>query len=217
MTAALSSSSLSAESLSAEQDTADLVALVGSRLCHDLISPLGAIGNGVELMEMSGGTMSPELRLIAESVTAASARVKFFRIAFGQASPQQQVSASELRALCGDLSQSGRLSVEWQIDAAKPRSMVKLALLAVLCLETALPRGGHLTITEDQGVWRICATDVRTTCDHTLWDILDGASAGEIKPAQVQFLLLPSAARTFAQAVSWSIDETQAEICLSAV
>lgn len=210
-------SALSSSSLSAEQDTADLVALVGSRLCHDLISPLGAIGNGVELMEMSGETMSPELRLIAESVTAANARVKFFRIAFGQASPQQQVSASELRALCGDLSQSGRLNVEWQIDAPKPRTMVKLALLAVLCLETALPRGGHLKVTEDQGVWHICATDVRTICDRAIWDILDGASAGEIKPAQVQFLLLPSAARTSAQAVNWSIDETHAEIYIKAL
>ena len=57
----------------------ELAQMVGSRLCHDLISPLGAIGNGVELLEMSpdfpGISDSPELRLIAESVAAARARM----------------------------------------------------------------------------------------------------------------------------------------------
>ena len=67
----------------------DLVALVGSRLCHDLISPLGAIGNGVELLTMTATTLSPELQLITESVAAANARIKFFRLAFGRAGEQR--------------------------------------------------------------------------------------------------------------------------------
>ena len=64
-------------------DQTDLAALLGSRICHDLISPIGAIGNGVELLMMEGGTPSPELVLIAESVAAANARIRFFRLAFG--------------------------------------------------------------------------------------------------------------------------------------
>ena len=58
-------------------DQTDLSALLGSRICHDLISPIGAIGNGVELLMMEGGTPSPELVLIAESVAAANARIRF--------------------------------------------------------------------------------------------------------------------------------------------
>ena len=59
------------------QDKPDLAALIGSRICHDLISPIGAIGNGVELMMMDGTAKTPELALIAESVANANARIRY--------------------------------------------------------------------------------------------------------------------------------------------
>jgi histidine phosphotransferase ChpT len=73
-------------------DEVDLCALIGSRLCHDLVSPVGAIGNGVELLSMEGaGAPMPagaaELSLVRESVENAQARLRFFRIAFGDAAP----------------------------------------------------------------------------------------------------------------------------------
>ena len=66
----------------------DLAALIGSRICHDLISPIGAINNGLELVAMSGDVMSQEMELIAQSVENASARIRFFRVAFGSAGGQ---------------------------------------------------------------------------------------------------------------------------------
>jgi len=69
--------------------------LIGSRICHDLISPLGAIGNGVELLTMSGTSTAPEISLIAESVENANARIRFFRIAFGAASGLSQIGNAE--------------------------------------------------------------------------------------------------------------------------
>jgi histidine phosphotransferase ChpT len=63
----------------------DLTSLIGSRICHDLISPLGAIGNGVELLAMSGTAPGPEMDLISQSVENANARIRFFRVAFGAA------------------------------------------------------------------------------------------------------------------------------------
>ena len=77
---------------------ADISALVSSRICHDLVSPLGAIGNGVELLGMSGAPEGPELQLINESVENANARLRFFRIAFGAASADQVISRSEILA-----------------------------------------------------------------------------------------------------------------------
>ena len=60
-----------------------LAQLVGSRICHDLISPVGAIGNGLELLAMAGGRTMPggsaELELISDSVVQANARIRFFR------------------------------------------------------------------------------------------------------------------------------------------
>ena len=66
----------------------EIAALIASRICHDLISPIGAIGNGMELMALSSGQeqSSPELDLISQSVENANARIRFFRIAYGSAS-----------------------------------------------------------------------------------------------------------------------------------
>ena len=58
----------------AMSDKTDLAALLGSRICHDLISPIGAIGNGLELLMMDPGTHGPEMSLISESVGHANAR-----------------------------------------------------------------------------------------------------------------------------------------------
>lgn len=64
-------------------NTPDIAALVSARICHDLISPIGAIGNGVELLMLDKAAASPEMDLISESVTQASARIRFFRLAYG--------------------------------------------------------------------------------------------------------------------------------------
>ena len=74
----------------------DLSELVSVRLCHDLISPMGAIGNGLELMQLSGGGAgAPELALVNDSLATALAKLRFFRIAFGPADPQGRLSIDE--------------------------------------------------------------------------------------------------------------------------
>ena len=81
----------------------ELNALIGSRICHDLISPLGAIGNGIELLTMSGMSAAPEITLISESVDNANARIRFFRIAFGAASADAVTSHSEVTGILADV------------------------------------------------------------------------------------------------------------------
>ena len=61
----------------------DLAALVGSRICHDLVNPLGAIGNGAELLVMEDSRLGPLARLIGDSVESATARLRLYRLAFG--------------------------------------------------------------------------------------------------------------------------------------
>ncbi len=73
----------------------DIASLIGSRISHDLISPIGAIGNGLELLSMSGAG-GPEVELISDSVANANARIRHFRIAFGLASAEQGTSRSEI-------------------------------------------------------------------------------------------------------------------------
>ncbi len=187
----------------------DLAALVGSRLCHDLISPLGAIGNGVELLTMTGLGQSPELQLIAQSVASANARIKFFRIAFGQARGGHWLARAEVVSVLEAMSQGGRLQIEWQVGGDQPRALVKLAFLSVLCLEQALPWGGKLEISEADDGWRLQAQAPRTRPDPALWARLDHI-AGPVSPAQVQFALLPHAAMIEGRRIEWEIGPTGA-------
>lgn len=77
----------------------DLTALLGSRICHDLISPIGAIGNGLELLMMDGSSTSPEMVLISESVAHADARIRFFRVAYGMAQADHRIGKAEVQSV----------------------------------------------------------------------------------------------------------------------
>ena len=169
----------------------DFSALIGSRICHDLVSPIGAIGNGVELMLMDGTEKGPELTLIAESVANASARIRFFRIAFG-ASGGQRVSRSEVLAVLSEMSQGTRVRIDWTSAADMARSEARLAFLAIQCFETVMPFGGTLSVAQSGDGWEITGRSGRFRVDEDLWARLALAGAQtNISPAHVQFALLP--------------------------
>jgi histidine phosphotransferase ChpT len=173
-------------------DKPDLTALLGSRICHDLISPIGAIGNGVELLMMEGSTKSPEIALILDSVTHANARIRFFRMAFGASGRDQRVGRAEVLAILSDLTQGGRLSISWNSPPDLNRRDVKLVFLLIQCLESALAYGGRIEATQTDGRWLITGRAPKLKVDAALWEMLvNPASVSEIGPAQVQFLLVP--------------------------
>lgn len=174
-------------------DKPDLAALVGSRICHDLISPIGAIGNGVELMVMEGASVKgPEMALISESVGHANARIRFFRVAFGATGPDQRIARSEVSAILSDMSQGGRVTLDWISPTDLPRRDVKLLFLLVLCAESAMPYGGRITVERGDTRWMIHAASPRLKIDTALWECLaDPTASADIGPAQVQFLLVP--------------------------
>lgn len=173
-------------------DKPDTSALIGSRICHDLISPIGAISNGVELLVMDGTAMGPEMTLVAESVAHAKARIRFFRVAFGQTAKDQRIGLPEVRSILGDMARGARITVEWSSPADLSRRETKLAFLLILCLETALGTGGQIQVFRDDSRWHLTGTSPKLRIDPTLWETLsDPASGAEIGPAQVQFLLVP--------------------------
>ena len=173
-------------------DKPDLAALLGSRICHDLISPLGAIGNGVELLMMSGAAASPEVALIAESIENANARIRYFRVAFGSAGPDQRMGRPEILSILADTTKGGRLSIDWAVPGDMPRPEVKLAFLLLQCCETAMPYGGKITVTHQGGAWRVAATALKLKIEPALWESLSNpASGAEITAAKVHFALAP--------------------------
>lgn len=170
--------------------------LIGSRICHDLISPLGAIGNGVELLSLSSSGVVPELALISESIENANARIRYFRVAYGSASPGAEIANSELRSILHDMYKGGRLRIEWRPIEDLPRSEVKLAFLVIQCLETCLPWGGTITTSRTRdGNWRVTGKGERLKFETSLWDLAtNNHSATQVTASEVQFALVHASA-----------------------
>ena len=170
----------------------DLAALIGSRICHDLISPIGAIGNGGELLSLSDNNNSAEISLISESVDNANARIRFFRIAFGAAGTGQSIGKNEIRSILDAMAQGGRFTYDWQIEGDQPRPTVRCAFLMLLCLEVALPLGGNIEIELEGETWALNASGRRVKVDEPLWQSLSKPDDGFAHTAaNVQFALLP--------------------------
>ncbi len=190
----------------------NLAALIGSRICHDLISPIGAINNGLELLNMSGGHTGPEMGLIGESVDNASARIRFFRIAFGAAG-DQMVGPPEVHSILRDLYGEGRLQIDWDLDSSVQRKEVRLAFLAILCAESALAYGGKIGVSTNGERWRLQGRADRINMDDTLWALLSGVPLSfQLQPSQVQFALLPLIASDDARRVTCQSDATNLTI-----
>ena len=175
----------------------DLTALIGSRICHDLISPLGAIGNGVELLQLSGMADSPEMALIAESVTNANLRIRYFRVAFGAAPDNQMIAENEIRATLAPGVDGRKIEIDWQPNGDQPRTAVKLAFLLLQCFETAMPWGGQIGVVCDGNHWQIRGEANKLKIEPDLWAMLSTPQPDtDVPPAQVHFALVaPELAR----------------------
>ncbi len=193
-------------------NNANLAALIGSRICHDLISPIGAITNGLELLDMAGNVQGPELDLISDSVGNAGARIRFFRVAFGAAG-DQLLGRPEVVSILDDLNRGGRLNMQWGPLDAQPRSLTRLAFLALQCLETATPYGGNAQVFCDRDEWTVTANATKLIIDEPLWASLsDPQSQVGITPAQVQFALLPVVAAESGRTLKIEFTDTQISI-----
>jgi histidine phosphotransferase ChpT len=182
---------LSATETLADPQGGDLAARIVSRICHDLVSPLGAIANGMELLMLSGMERSPESELISESIESANARIRFFRLAFGAAN-RQQVGLSEITATLKGFERGSRLTFDWASTGDHPREEVKVVFLVLLCLDTAMPLGGRIRIERDDLGWTLLASSPRLRVDAAAWDAIGPDRAPPPSSAAlVQFALLP--------------------------
>lgn len=191
---------------------ADLSALVSARLCHDLISPMGAIGNGLELMQLSQPAASAELDLIAGSLGSAIAKLRFFRIAFGPADAVASVTGDELCTIT-DAMFPGRFTVLW---TGAPRDLsradAKLVFLALLCLEKSLPMGGVASVATDGETIAISAEGRRLAPPSDLWALAAGAEPGALRSDGVQFALLGGTLALLGLEIETRFDEPRAEV-----
>lgn len=182
---------------STDSATPDLAALVSARLCHDLISPVGAIGNGLELLALSGGAAEAEVALVNDSLRTALAKLRFFRIAFGPADAQARQTADEAAQLSGAMF-TGRFTVSWHAGGADmARSLARIVYLAILCIEKSLPMGGIVRVQIEPAGATLDVDARRIAPPADLWaHVTEGAAVPELKSDGVQFAILRRALET---------------------
>ena len=164
-------------------DALDLAALLCSRVCHDLISPTGAIVNGLEVFEEEGGdaeTKTFALDLIKKSAKTASARLQFCRIAFGAAgSAGAQVDLGDAEAMARGFMEDDKTKIAWKLTRIlMPKNRVKLLLNMLVVATQTIPRGGTLTVDPigegDTMGFRITASGISARIPQAVPGLLDG-------------------------------------------
>lgn len=170
----------------------DLASLLCSRLCHDLMSPVGALNNGIELLadETDPDMREKCLELLADSARASANKLKFFRLAFGAAGGfGEEVDPHEAEAaLEGLFGAERRIELGWAVgDDKLPKGAVKLLLNLALLAGDALVRGGRLDVGAEARATEIeiavRAEGPRILLDPVLREtLLKGSSGGAIEP-----------------------------------
>lgn len=131
-------------------DSLDLAALLCSRVCHDVISPVGAIVNGLEVLDEE---KDPEMRsfaldLVKKSATMASAKLQFCRLAFGAAgSAGASIDTGDAESVTRGLLGTDKMKLDWRASRIlMPKNKVKLILNLCLIAAGTIPRGGTMTV-----------------------------------------------------------------------
>jgi histidine phosphotransferase ChpT len=125
-----------------------VASLLASRLCHDLIGPLGAVDNGLELIAEEGSMAEEALALARRSAKRAAGRLRYFRYAFGAAGEDPSFGPAEARGLAQSLLHGGEVHLGWPPPGSEvlPPGACRLLLNMILLGIDCLPRGGLLEI-----------------------------------------------------------------------
>lgn len=188
----------------------DISNIVASRICHDIISPIGAIHNGLELISMTASldVKSPEMALIHDSCQDARARIEFFRVAIGTYQAGQMMDAPKVQSIADAIYTAPRFDLRWHFENAIDRTWAQVIYMGLMCVGRQLTLGEKIDVTADVDNVRITATSERPTVAHTGWERLSSDLDASPAPAKVQFHLLPNVADAYGFAVEFNHRET---------
>jgi histidine phosphotransferase ChpT len=160
--------------------------LLASRVCHDLISPIGAVGNGLKLLEDADDDMSEDaLKLSVNCVRRASALLEFFRMAYGTAGSDAGLRWENAKQLAEGLVDGPKTTLVWGAAPAGlnvPAAAPKLALNLVLLGTEMLPRGGEIAVALQGAGSRVIVSAVASGRDARLPDEVGAAMAAPPDP-----------------------------------
>jgi histidine phosphotransferase ChpT len=197
-------------------ESLDLAALLCSRVCHDLISPVGAIMNGLEVMEDDNDeeTKTFALDLIKKSARTASAKLQFCRIAFGAAgSAGAQIDTGDAEKVARGMMEDEKTKLAWNLPRVLlPKNRVKLLLNMLLMSGHAIPRGGQLSVDpigegEKMG-FKVVATGLNARVPQAVPGLLEGepANGHAVDAHAIQPFYAGMLARECGLAVSFAVE-----------
>ncbi|MEX2455224.1 MAG: histidine phosphotransferase family protein [Rhodospirillaceae bacterium] len=167
-----------------------ILELLCSRICHDLISPVTAINNGMELLEDDRGDMLDDIRdLLKNSASEGSDKLQFYRLAYGLGGdPDGEIGIGTAAELSAKLAGHGKSSVVWPADRARmlPRLVVKAAMNMVLIAFEALPRGGEIVVRIDDAGVTVEARGTGARMQDTSRDALGDIGIDALTPRSIQ-------------------------------
>jgi histidine phosphotransferase ChpT len=184
----------------------DLAALLCSRVCHDLISPVGAIVNGLEVLDEGKDeeTKTFAMDLIKKSARQASAKLQFCRLAFGAAgSAGAQIDLGDAEKVARGVFEDGKTTIVWNLPrelVAKNRAKLLLNMLMVAL--GAIPRGGTLTVDPTGAGFRIAAAGLNARLPATAAELLVGNPTHTVDAHAIQPVYTAILARDCGLAVS---------------
>jgi histidine phosphotransferase ChpT len=157
----------------------DLAALLCSRVCHDIISPVGAIANGLELMddpETDEDLKATALDMVRNSAKTATAKLKFCRIAFGASgSAGAHIDMGEAGETAKGFVGEEKVRLEWLAPREnRPKAEVKLLLNMLMLALAGIPRGGVVTVTAEGRSFAVKARGERAKVPQAMADVLLG-------------------------------------------
>jgi len=175
-------------------DALELAALLCSRVCHDLISPVGAIVNGLEVLDDNPKPEDREfaLELIRKSAKTASARLQFCRLAFGAAgSAGAQIDTGDAENMARGHLEDNKTKITWNPQRVlMAKNKVKLLLNMLVIAQQTIPRGGLLTVdTVGEGEaagFRVTATGLNARMPQNIADLLSAGNTGAVDAHAVQ-------------------------------
>ncbi len=135
-----------------DADNINILELMASKICHDLISPVGAISNGVEILEELGGEADSDITdLIEFSANQANAKLKTMRLAYGIGGSDASIKTEDVHKIFGEfISGEARLSQDWNphddLGNQPQKGFPKILMLSLLLIIDALPKGGVISV-----------------------------------------------------------------------
>jgi histidine phosphotransferase ChpT len=175
-------------------DALELAALLCSRVCHDLISPVGAIVNGLEVLDDDPKPEDREfaLDLIRKSAKTASARLQFCRLAFGAAgSAGAQIDLGDAQTMARGHLEDTKTTITWNLPRVLlAKNRVKLLLNMMVIAQQTIPRGGMLTVDPigegDALGFRVVAAGLNARLPQNIADLLSAGATPAVDAHAVQ-------------------------------